>query len=66
MTDLNRRPTIYETVALPTELMGQIDVRDMAVRQTRSLDNKMCNLTLCLLQAVHRATRDFISTYLFF
>jgi hypothetical protein len=46
MTDLNRRPTIYETVALPTELMGQIDVRDMAVRQTRSLDNKMCNLTL--------------------
>ncbi len=22
MTDSNRRPTIYETVALPTELMG--------------------------------------------
>lgn len=23
MTDSNRRPTIYETVALPTELMGR-------------------------------------------
>ena len=24
-TDLNRRPTIYETVALPTELLGHLN-----------------------------------------